>query len=1018
MPFVKLTKSEAKESIKERIEAFRRNLQYFDQSYKEGRLETEYLEPFFQYLGWDVSNQDGISELYKDVIKRASVEVEGHLKEPDYSFTIGGKPAFLVEAKKPSENIHDNNSYSFQLRRYAYSAKIPISILTSFKEFAVYDCRVKPNKDDRASVARIYYGTFEEILTNFDFIYDTFSREGIRRDSLKEFIKKAGQSGTSEVDDEFLLDLENWREKLAKNIATLNKDLSVNDLNLVVQKILDRILFLRIAEDRYIEPYGRLKNIAKSNNIYRELINYFKEENDKFNSGLFDLDTDQITPSIKISKDILASIIDDLYYPSSPYVFKVLKIEILGSAYERFLGKTIKLTESHKVRIEDKPEVKKAGGIYYTPSFVVDYIVKNTINELLKGKTPKDVEKIRILDPACGSGTFLVRAYSNLLDWHLNYYLENQTRYRNKIYLVRPEEWALTTEVRKSILLNNIFGVDIDQQAVEITKLSLLLKVLENETKESVNRQLKLVNERVLPNIDNNIRCGNSLVDHTYFSQLDLTDDRENWERIQKVNPFDWSDKEKGYGYLTEGAKFDVIIGNPPYVKEYTSREPFEQVKQTNLRKYYQGKMDLWYIFTCKAIDLLKEGGLHSFIALNNWVTNAGASIMRQKILTETKLLSFLDFNQYQIFKKKASNQTMVFVLKKEKITSPYKLSYAKVIGKNITEDELTRFLNSSGTSRDIASYDVVIDPVKLNGNTIAFVGSDLDEILTKIDERSNYSLSDDEVSTGIDIHQDFVTDKHIKYLKDPSLKGSGIFNLSNREYLNLGLNSKEKDIVKPFYGTDQLFRYYGNSKNSLWVIYSDKQVRDNIDSYPHIKEHLEKFKKVITSDFGPYGLHRARESKFFEGEKIVSLRKTLQPRFTYTDFPCYVSQTYFVLKPSNIDLKYLTGLLNSNVIFFWLKYRGKRQGEQLQIDKQPLMKLPLYLPDVTVHSELKYRDEIINATNGIIDLTKDLIESRSESNKAIIEMKIKALEDKINNAVYLLYGITEEEQKIIEGKL
>ena len=1009
MGFVVLSKVEARKALDGLIANFNNNLKYYEQkSYKEGRVETDYIERLFELLGWDVRNLNGVSEQYRDVIKRDTVEVEGHAKEPDYAFTIGGNKIFFVEAKKPAESVENTEAFAFQLRRYAWNSKIPISILTNFKEFAIYDCRIKPNKNDKPSTARVFYKTFNSYLELFDFIFDTFSREAVLKGSLEKYVETSGKKGTSEVDDEFLLELETWRELLAKNIALRNHTYSVYELNYTVQKIIDRILFLRIAEDRNIEPHEKLRKIANSGKIYTELVKYFGDADAKYNSGLFDFKTDSLTPNTIVDNDVLIEIIENLYYPNSPYDFRVLNIEILGSAYERFLGKTIRLTEGHRVKVEEKPEVKKAGGIYYTPPFVVDYIVKKTIGRLIEGKTPRSIETMRILDPACGSGTFLVRAYTYLLDYHLQFYLNDTEKHRNKIYQLKNGAWSLTTEIRKNILLNSIFGVDIDQQAVEITKLSLLLKVLENETQETINKQLKLFRERALPNLDKNIRCGNSIVDSTYFSQTNLS---KNTEQLQKINPFDWDDKERGFGYLDK-VKFDAIIGNPPYVKEYTSTEAFEAVKQTNLVKYYQGKMDLWYIFTCEAIDLLKEHGLHSFIALNNWITNAGASILRNKILSETKMLSFFDFNEYPVFKKKASNQTMVFVLEKDAEKS-YKMEYSKVSDKNITKDELIAYFSRKKTSDKIDSFKVLIDSKKLKDKTITFTQSALEPILNKIMKNGNYYLTNDNVAQGIVAPQENVIDSHLKVLDSTARKGQGIFILKTKELDNLSLNEKEKAFIKPFYTTEQLLKYYGSPKNLSWIIYANMALRKNINDYPNIKTHLDKFKKVMTSDFAPYGLHRAREQGFFEGQKIVSLRKTDRPLFTYTDFPCYVSQTYFIIKPNDINLKYLTGLLNSQLALFWFKFKGKRQGEQLQIDKEPLLRIPLFKPENKFEKEIEIA--IVKLVDSIIELTRKSLEVKLDSEKTLLLKQISAYEHKIDEFVYKLYGLSKDDIATIE---
>ncbi len=993
-----MEKESARPELNKLIEVFKDNLaQYKLLTYKEAQVRKEFIDKFFKLLDWDVDNTVGNSEQFKDVINEDAIKIGGSTKAPDYAFRIGGQRIFFVEAKKPAVNLKDNSEFAYQLRHYAWNMGIPISILTNFDEFAVYDCRVKPNEKDNSSVARIMLISYEDYLNNFEKIWDIFSKEAVLKGSFARFVESSkGMKGSVQVNDSFLREIEGWRDELAKNMAVRNPDLSLSELNDSVQKVIDRIIFLIICEYKNIEQNGRLREIAEGSNIYEGLLEYFKEADAKYNSGIFDFSKDKLTQILKIDNKVLKDIVDNLYYPKSPYDFSVLPIEILGKVYEKFLGKTIRLTASHQAKVEEKPEVRKAGGVYYTPEFVVDYIIENTVGVLIKGKTPKQIEAIKILDPACGSGTFLVRAYTYILDYLLDYYKKNPSKYRKEIYQVRDDVWFLTTEIRKKVLLDNIYGVDIDAQAAEVTKLSLLLKVLENETKESVNQQLKLFKERALPNLDSNIRCGNSVVDLSYLQQQKLAvfgNDSSN------VNPFDWN-----------GAfpfKFDVIVGNPPYVKEYTNREIFEPVKKTEIKKYYQGKMDFWYFFTCKALDLLKENGLHSFIAQNNWITSAGASILRNKVLSESRILSFFDFNDFKVFKE-AGIQTMVFVLKKTATNKLYSLDFYKITDKTISKEELINFLSNLKSNPKIEHFKAEINPLELKDKEIIFTDTDLSKVLERIKSKSNYKLKDLEVSTGIDVHQDFVNDNHIKIIKDGSIKkGDGIFNLTGEEYENLKLSSKEKNVVKPFYTTEQLHKYYGNPKNNLWIIYSDINVRKNIEEYPHIKAHLDRFKKVITSDFAPYGLHRAREQKFFEGEKIMSLRKTDRPIFTYTNFPCYVSQTYFVIKPTDINLKYLVGLLNSKLVNFWLYYSGKRQGEQLQIDKGPLLSIPLIKKD---------NKEIIEAVDLLMNLNRKLDLANLEQEKELLKKQISVLETKIDDVVYNMYSLSKDEKELINN--
>ena len=596
------------------VETFDSNIDtYRSQQYNETQVRREFIDPFFQELGWDVTNKAGYAHAYKDVIHEDAIKVSGTTKAPDYSFRIGGTRKFFLEAKKPSVNIKGDPHPAYQLRRYAWSAKLPLSILTDFEEFAVYDCLSRPKQTDRASTARIKYLTYKEYLENWQEIADTFSKEAILKGSFDKFAVSAkGKRGTTTVDTEFLAEIEKWRNMLARTIAMRNRALSVGEINFAVQRIIDRILFLRLCEDRGIEQYAQVQAISSGDRTYPRLCELFEKADQKYNSGLFHFEDepdrpeppDKLTPNIAIDDKDLKWILHSLYYPQCPYEFSVLPAEILGNVYEQFLGKVITLTTAHQAKIEEKPEVKKAGGVYYTPSYIVDYIVKNTVANLLndpaacpldhpgnvipsaveesikttaatrpqnhlaptpavggppkpkekpltpvrhceeaEGRrgnlqplTPKQIEKIKILDPACGSGSFLLGAYTYLLNYHRDWYAANDPEKWTKkktppIYQISApsrhcEEqsdeaisyYRLTITEKKRILLNNIFGVDIDSQAVEVTKLSLLLKVLEDENAQSLENQYRLFHERALPDLAENIKCGNSLIAPDFFN--------------------------------------------------------------------------------------------------------------------------------------------------------------------------------------------------------------------------------------------------------------------------------------------------------------------------------------------------------------------------------------------------------------------------------------------------------------------------------------------------------------------
>ena len=535
-------------SIIELVERFAsQRTAYKSGKYNETQLRRDFLDPFFEALGWDMTNRQGYSESYREVVNEPSVEVEGQSRAADYAFRVGDRNIFFVEAKKPAVNIETNPEPAFQLKRYGWSAKLSISILTDFEGFAVYDCTKKPKHGESPSVGRVLLYSYQDYISQWDEIYARFSRKAVYSGAFDQFVAgNSSKRGTTDVDDAFLEEMERWREVLAHNIALRNPGLSPRELNTAVQTTIDRLIFLRICEDRGIEPQDSLRNATDGKDVYADLVELFKTADKNYNSGLFHFNSekgqssqpDTLTLNLKIDDKVLKDILANLYYPLSPYAFNYIPADILGQVYERFLGKVIRLTAGHQAKVEEKPEVRKAGGVYYTPTYIVEYIVKHTVGELLKDQTPETLKNkpLRVLDPACGSGSFLLGAYQYLLDWYLDWYVQNDpgrwAKGKNPVVFEGLDGWQLTMEKKKEILLNHIFGVDIDAQAVEVTKLSLLLKVVERPG------QLSLLQERILPDLGRNIQCGNSLIGPDYFSggQLGMFDTEEQY----RVNPFDW----------------------------------------------------------------------------------------------------------------------------------------------------------------------------------------------------------------------------------------------------------------------------------------------------------------------------------------------------------------------------------------------------------------------------------------------------------------------------------------------
>ncbi len=494
------------QSFKQDVQALVRKFEqdknhYLQKGYPEAQVRIDFLNPFFDALGWDIENKAHKPPHDRDVIVELSPETS---LRPDYNFRINGNTKFFVEAKAPWVPLDDVN-HIMQAKTYAWSTKeVSFVILTDFEEFKLFDASLKPNPK-YPQEGLLYNFKYTDYLSNIEGLWE-LSRERVTLGSLEALLPRDPKSKRLRIppDKSFLEDLTEWRTELAKDINKRNHKLDVHVLNDVVQKLLDRIIFIRIAEDRKIRPERELWEIVaqwreegKRKSMMPALVDLFREVNDDLNGDIF---KPHACESVDVDSDILSEIIDNLYFPKTRYRFDAIGVELLGSIYERYLGSTIRVTPQ-RVKVEEKPEVKKTGGVYYTPKFIVDYIVKNTVGKMIEGKTPKQIEKIKILDPACGSGSFLLGAYQYFIDYHLKYYRDHPKDAQSlhfDIYLkMQPEDFALPLHEKAKILRNNIFGVDIDPQAVEITMMSLNLEPKDSKKVAMLNkrRYIKAISE-------------------------------------------------------------------------------------------------------------------------------------------------------------------------------------------------------------------------------------------------------------------------------------------------------------------------------------------------------------------------------------------------------------------------------------------------------------------------------------------------------------------------------------------
>lgn len=1001
------SKEEKIEALRKLVNQFRSNInQYKIQNYNEANIRVDFIDKFFELLDWDVRNEQGFSEQYREVVREDRLQIEGKQKAPDYSFRIGGVRKFFVEAKKPSVYIKKEIDPAYQVRRYGYTAKPPLSILTNFEEFAVYDTRIKPSKDDDPSIARIFYCTYEGYENNFDFIYNTFSKNAILKGSFDKYIEEnKNKKGTSEVDKELLKLVEEWRKELAKNIALRNNDIDIYNLNIAVQKIIDRIIFLRIAEDKDIEEYEQLFNITKGTEIYKNLNEIFIKANNKYNAGLFK--SEEWLKNLTIEDKVLSTIIKSLYYPECPYEFSILPIEILGNIYEQFLGKTITFKNvkgGHTIIVEDKPEVKKAGGVYYTPQHIVNYIIQNSIGEKIKNKTPEEISKVKICDPACGSGSFLVAVYQYLLNYHLEYYTTEKNLKKalkeGKIYQISDKDYNLAIEEKQRILLNNIYGIDIDLQAVEVTKLSLYLKLLENEGKESKGFLFKHSDLKLLPDLDRNIKCGNSLIGNNFYKDKDLS--LFDKDTMRKINAFDW---EKEFEEIFKEGGFDIVIGNPPYIqlqKDYDGKQKYADLYEDKDFEVFDRMGDIYCLFYEKGIKILKQGGILGYITSNKWM-RAGYGKKLRKFFLKFSPLKLIDLGP-GVFES-ATVDTNILIIEKSENKNQLKATSLKEI-KKIDNSKIEDILEEKW---------VILN--KLNEDPW-FIGNDTEQRLKEKIERIGKPLK--------------YWDVKIYYGIKTGLNEAFIITTEKRN--EILANCKDEDerkrtevIIKPILRGREIKRYYYEWAG-LWLIIipagwtNENRGKKNAEkfieeTFPSLINYLKPFesKAKKRDDQGDYWWELRACSYYpeFEKEKLVYSEIVLQPQFYYDTENYYVEATNFLMTGKSV--KYLCGLLNSNPVSFFFKnwYAGGGLGEEgYRYKKAFLENTPL--PPITPKNEANVK-KIETLVDQMLETQKLYHNAKTENDKKLYKQKIDIIDNQIDELVYQLYDLNDEEIKIIE---
>jgi hypothetical protein len=1039
------------ETVQKLIRRFESDRPYhLSKAYSEAQARVDFITPFFKALGWDMENEAGLPHHQREVIvERGESEATGR---PDYNFRIGGQTKFYIEAKAPSEGL-DNPHHILQAKGYAWNTRsVFFVILTDFEEFRFYDASRQPDERNPDEGLLLKLGC-ADYLENAEKLWE-FSCERVAAGSLDALLPKIRRAPhlRKQVDEVFLDEMTGWREELAKDIHNQNPTLTAKQLNEVVQRLLDRIVFIRIAEDRHVIEKRQLAEVVEEWEthggkfpIFDWLNTLFHKINDDFNGEIF---KPHLSEEIQIDSEILPRIIKRLYPPKSPYRFDVIGVELLGSIYERYLGNTIRLTPK-QVRVEEKPEVRKAGGVYYTPKYIVDYIVRNTVGKIIEDKSPKQIEKIRILDPACGSGSFLIGAFQYLIDYHTQWYLEHPEQeirhahpsldFMREVRTDPDGSKRLSVYRKAKILRNNLFGVDIDPQAVEITMMSLYLKALEGEQSQLPPKQ------HLLPELKYNIMCGNSLIGPDIYDQGVLFTDEER----DRINAFDWNfvpharESRSGeftspdggikpplrrtailgpptsIGQMMKDGGFDCVIGNPPYIRIQAMKE-WAPIEVEFYKQHYKaagsGNYDIYVVFIEKGLSLLNGQGKLGFICPHKFFNARYGAALRGLLSEGRHLGHVVHFGDEQVFEGATTYTCLVFL---ERSGS-----------KDCLVERVAHLESWRGTGE---ATEGKIPAREITSSEWSFkvgAGTDLFEKLAQMQVK----LGD----VAARIYQGPITSADTVYLfRDFTQGQSGgttkAFSSELGEWIEI-----ESRILKPVIRSGSIYRYSAQVAALVLFPYevSDCSARlltapEMKSGYPLAREYLNRNRRLLENrEKGKF-----RDVEWYRFGRTQNLGMWEQPKlmvpYMVTDLATYLDQAdgfYFINVTTGgygitsadpgVSLHYLCGLLNSRLLDFYFKgVTTPFHGGYFAANKQYIERLPIRPINFFEAQDKARHDKMAALVDRMLEMNKKKHSGKlAPSELDRLEREIASTDAEIDELVYELYGVSDEERKVIEG--
>lgn len=984
-------------TIKQLIDKYTADRDYYLTSkYNETLLRSDFLDPFFELLGWDIKNHAGKPTNEREVILEEALKANAseHSKKPDYTFRLFSERKFFLEAKKPCVSIESNNDTAKQVRRYGFTAKLKISVLSNFEYLIIYDTSVKVEKEDTFQKALVKKYHYTEYESKFEEIKQLLGKESVYSGAFdtewKDIEAKINQYS---IDNLFLNQINEWRKALGADIFKHEPKIDEQQLNDIVQSYLNRVLFLRVCEDRNLEDYQTLLKFANTND-FNALIKKFEQADKRYNSGLFDqLLKDKIVENIS---SVFWTIIKQLYYPENPYSFSVFSSDVLGSIYEIFLSEKLTVQNGSIVLVKKPENVDR--DIITTPTFIISDILRNTVLKKCEGKTDKEILKLKFADISCGSGAFLLELFQLLNDILIDYYLKND---KSKLIQTNISTYKLPFESKRQILLNCIYGVDKDYNAVEAAKFGLLLKLLEDEDTNSTNKT-----KPVLPDLSQNIFFGNSLLNPKLVT---------NKKDQVIINPFDFSK-----------LRFDVIVGNPPYMKSEDMKNitPLElPLYKTNYNSAYK-QFDKYFLFLEQGINLLAEDGILGYIVPSKFTKVGAGKKLRELLADKEYLHSIVSFGANQVFTDKTTYTCLLILNKKPQKTFQY-AEVKSLKSWKVREPEAVKYASKNTK--------------ELDSEVWVLVSTELTNAHNKIVSQS-VKLAD--LVGSNNIFNGIQTSANDVYIFTPTKEDKKHYYFPKK-----GVDYKiEKEITKPYFqtssGEDNL-NTYRTFKPNARVVYPYQTTKTGVDiiplstiqkKSPFAYAYLQKHKAILNNpkrDIKPepktkkewhrYGRHQSLDSCGLPSKIIVGVL-SVGDKYAIDIHGTLISSGgtagYCVVAiptNSNYSIYYIQAILNSKYLeWFSALYGEVFKGGYIARGTKVLKNLPIRKIDFSDSKQKALHDKIVDTQKELISIY-DQMDVNIGNKRALTPLQGQFAREKANTEKLLakLYDLGSEDSLI-----